>query len=243
MSRGGLWITLSRAIDMGSISATIKTLYNSLYSSMIGDIIKQQRTKAGLTQEQVAKKARTPRAYISQIESGVRSPSDRVAEDILIKGIGLEYSQAQRIISQWKLQKIGLPQELESVAETGFAPVPVLGSVPCGEPKEVYEDANGYISLPKSRMPEGHRLFAVLAEGLSMVGEDIVPGDIVICDPDAEVRDGDMAIVRVEDGATLKRLHFRDGYAKLESANKGFVPMETSRLQIVAKVIYIIKKY
>ena len=82
---------------------------------MIGDIIKQQRIKADLTQEQVAKRARAPRAYISQIESGARSPSDRVAEDILMKGIGLTYSEAQQIISQWKLQKMGLPQELESI--------------------------------------------------------------------------------------------------------------------------------
>ena len=209
---------------------------------MIGDVIKQQRINAGLTQEQVAQRARTPRAYISQIESGVRSPSDRVAEDILMKGIGLTYSEAQRIISQWKLEKMGLPQELESMAETGFVPIPVLASVPCGEPKAVYQDAHGYVSLPKSRMPEDHRLFAVLAEGLSMVGADIVPGDIIICDQDAQIEDGDMAIVKVEDGATLKRIHFGDGYAILEAANKGFEPTETSRLQIVAKVIYIIKK-
>lgn len=109
--------------------------------------------------------------------------------------------------------------------------------------RAVYEDAHGYVSLPKSRMPEGHKLFAVLAEGLSMVGQDIVPGDIIICDPDAQVKDGDMAIVKVEDGATLKRIRFGDGYASLESANKGFKPMETSRLQIVAKVIYVIKKF
>ena len=210
---------------------------------MIGDIIKQQRIKAGLTQQQVAQKARAPRAYISQIESGVRSPSDRVAEDILMKGIGLTYSEAQRIIGQWKLQKMGLPQELEPIVETGFVPIPVLGSVPCGKPKEVYENTDGYISLPKSRMPDDHRLFAVLAEGLSMVGADIVPGDIIICDPDAEAKDGDMAIVKVEGGATLKRLHFQDGYATLEPANSGFKPIETSRLQIVAKVIYIIKKF
>ena len=210
---------------------------------MIGDVIKQQRINAGLTQEQVAQRARTPRAYISQIESGVRSPSDRVAEDILMKGIGLTYSEAQRIISQWKLEKMGLPQELESMADAGFIPVPILGSVPCGEPEEIHEDTCGYISLPKSRMPQNHRLFAVLAEGLSMAGEDIFSGDIVICDRDAQVKDGDMAIVKVEDGATLKRLHFGDGYAILQAANKGFAPMETSRIQVVAKVIYIIKKY
>ena len=209
---------------------------------MINNIIKQQRIEAGFTQEQVARRARTPRAYISQIESGVRSPSERMAEDILIKGIGLTYPQAQRIINQWKLEKIGLPQEFQSMAETGFAAIPILGSIPCGEPKEVYQEAHGYVSIPRSRMPEDHRIFAVLAEGLSMVGEDIVPGDIIICDPDAEIKDGDMNIVRLEGGATLKRTHFEDGYVRLEPANSGFEPIETSSLQIVAKVIYIIKK-
>ncbi len=232
--------SLQTPFDMRSITATIAKYPPN---TMIGNIIKQQRIKAGLTQKEVAQKARTPRAYISQIESGVRSPSERMAEDILMKGMGLTYSEAQRIISQWKLQRMGLPQELESMAETGFVPIPILGSVPCGEPKAVHEDTDGYISLPKSKIPENHRLFAILAEGLSMVGEDIVPGDIIICDPDTQVEDGDMAIVRMEKGFTLKRIHYEDGYAKLESANKGFKPMETSRLQIVAKVIYIIKKF
>jgi len=212
---------------------------------MISKIIKQSRLKAGLTQEEVAERAHTPRAYISQIESGARSPSQRMAEDILIKGIGLTYPQAQRIISQWKLQKAGLPEELQPIAETQFVTIPILCSVPCGEPKEVYEvyeEVDGYISLPKSKIPRNYRLFAVMAEGLSMMGEDIVPGDIIICDPDAEAKDGDLAIVKVGDGFTLKRLYFKDGYVELEPANKGFKPIETSELQIVAKVIYIIKK-
>jgi SOS-response transcriptional repressor LexA len=209
---------------------------------MINNVIRQQRIKAGLTQEHVAKRAGTPRAYISQIESGVRSPSQRVAEDILMKGMDLTYSQTQRIINQWKLHKVGLPQELQSIAETQFVTIPVLCSVPCGEPKEVYDNVDGYISLPQSQAPEGHRLFAVMAEGLSMVGEDIVPGDIIICDPDQEVEDGDMGIVKLEEGYTLKTVRFQDGYVKLEPANKGFKPIAASRIEIVAKVIYIIKK-
>ena len=210
---------------------------------MINKTIKQLRLKAGLTQEEVAKRAHTPRAYISQIESGVRSPSERMAEDILIKGISLTYQQARRIIDQWKLQSVGLPEELQPIAETDFVAIPILCAVPCGAPKEVYENADGYISLPKSKIPKKYRLFAVLAEGLSMVEEDIVPGDIVICDPDAEVKNGDLAIVRTADGATLKRVYFKDGYAELKPGNKGFKPIEASKLQVVAKVIYVIKKF
>ena len=209
---------------------------------MVNNTIKQLRKQAGLTQEEVAKRARTPRAYISQIENGLRFPSDRLAEDILIKGMGLTYSQAKKITDQWKLQKVGMPQELQHIAETRFVTIPILCSVPCGEPKEVYDDASGYISLPGSRVPKGHRIFAVTADGLSMVEENIAPGDIIICDPDSKVKSGDMAIVKVKEGFTLKRVHFKDGYVKLEPGNKGFKPVETSRLKIVARVIYIIKQ-
>ncbi len=210
---------------------------------MISKTIKQLRTKAGLTQKEVARRAHTRHAYISQIESGVRSPSERMAEDILMKGIGLTYAQTQRIISQWKLQKAGLPEKLQPIAETQFVTIPILCSVPCGKPKEVYDGADGYISMPGSKVPEDHHIFAVTADGLSMMGEDIMPGDIIICDPDTEAKNGDMAIVRTEGGATLKRLYFQDGYVKLQPANKGFKPIETSKFKIVAKVIYIIKKF
>ncbi|MFC1719453.1 LexA family protein, partial [Candidatus Poribacteria bacterium] len=212
------------------------------YHAMVNNAIKQLRKQAGLTQEEVAKRARTPRAYISQIENGLRSPSHRMAEDILMKGIGLTYSQAKKITDQWKLQKVGLPQELQPIAETEFVTIPILCSIPCGEPEEVYDETDGYISMPGSKIPKNHRIFAVTADGLSMLGENIAPGDIIICDPDAKVKDGDMAIVKVEDGFTLKRVRFRKGYVILEPANKGFKPIETSKLEIVAKVIYIIKQ-
>jgi len=211
--------------------------------TMISSLIKQLRIKAGLTQNEVAKRARTPRAYISQIENGVRSPSETLVEDILIKGIGLTYIQTQRITIQWKLQKVGLPMELEHITESQFVAIPILCSIPCGEPKEVYDDTDGYISLPQSKIPKDHRIFAVQADGLSMIEENIVPGDIVICDPDAKVESSDMAIVKVGEGYTLKRVYFKDGYVKLEPANNGFDPIVTSEFQTVAKGIYIIKKF
>ena len=209
---------------------------------MVNGIIKQLRREAGLTQEQVAKKARTPRAYISQIENGIRSPSERLAEDILIKGIGLTYPEARKITNQWKLQKVGLPQELQPIAETEFTAIPILCSVPCGEPEEVHGESDGYISLPGSKIPKDHRIFALTTEGLSMMDENIAPGDIIICDQDAEIKNGDLAVVKVGDGFTLKSVYFKDEYVKLEPGNNGFESIETSQLEIAAKVIYIIKK-
>lgn len=160
-----------------------------------------------------------------------------------MKGICLTYIETRKIIRRWKLKRIGMPSELEPIADTQFATIPILGYVPYGEPKEVYDNVDGYVSLPRTNVPKGHRIFAVLADGLSMIDDNIVPGDIIICDPDVKVNDGDMAIAKLKDGFTLKRVYFKDGYVKLKPANKGFKPIETSTIQIVAKIIYIIKKY
>jgi len=208
---------------------------------MINETIRQLRRDADLTQQEVAYRVRTPRAYISQIENGFRSPSERMARDILTKGLGLNRTETGRIIRQWKLYKVGLPPELEPIAEMQFAAIPLLGHVPCGQPGDIY-NADGYVSIPHTSIPQGHRVFAVRADGLSMIDE-VMPDDIIVCDPDEKVMDGDMAIVKLKDGFTLKHVYFKDGYVRLQPANRGFKPIETPRIQVVAKVIYLIKKY
>jgi len=201
------------------------------------------REKANLTQKEVAKRAHTPQAYISQIEIGVRVPSERMLEDILIKGIGLPYPEAQKIIREWKLERMGFSPELADLVDTDFVLVPILGEVPCGDPKKELKDAEDHISLPKSLAPKGHHIFAVKADGVSMVEENIMPGDTIICDADAKVKNGDLAIVRLKNKVTLKRLFFRKGYVELQPANKGFKSIKARHLEVVGKIIYHIKKF
>lgn len=210
----------------------------------LSKLIRKKRLEHNLTQKEVGKRAHTPQAYISQIESGKRECSERLLEDILVKGIGLSYKKARKIIREWKLEKIGFPCRLAELVETEFVVVPMLGSVPCGDPKKDLEDAEGAISLPASLVKKGKRVFAIKADGLSMVEEGIMPGDIIICDPDAKVEDRDIAIVRLKDKLTLKRVYFRNGYVELRAGNEGFEPIKVKKdkIEIVAKVVYHIKK-
>lgn len=201
------------------------------------------RKKDNLSQKEVAKRAHTPQAYISQIETGVRSPSERMLENILIKGIGLSYAKSQRIIREWKLIKMGFSPELASLVDTEFVLVPILGEVPCGAPEKKLKDAEDHISLPKSLAPKGHRIFAVKADGLSMVEENIMPGDTIICDTDGKVKNGDIAIVRLKGEVTLKRAYFKKDYVELQPANKGFKSIRAKQIEIVGKIIYHIKKF
>ncbi|WYU52851.1 helix-turn-helix transcriptional regulator [Bacillus sp. FSL K6-0047] len=67
----------------------------------------EKRTNAGLTQEEVARTANIKRPYYTQIESGARSPSVKVAKQI-----------AEKIGFDWKLFFEDLCSDLEQKADT-----------------------------------------------------------------------------------------------------------------------------
>ena len=100
---------------------------------------------------------------------------------------------------------------------------PVLGSVACGEPiymseeKEVYVDATTDV----------HADFVLIAKGDSMTGARINDGDIVFIRKQPEVENGEIAVVAINDEATLKRF-FRYGkdLIVLRAENPNYKDME-----------------
>jgi transcriptional regulator with XRE-family HTH domain len=62
---------------------------------MLGDELKRARLKAGLTQEQVAARARISREYVSQLERNRQSPT----VDMLLRVCRILGTSASRIIA------------------------------------------------------------------------------------------------------------------------------------------------
>lgn len=63
---------------------------------MLGDELKKARLKAGLTQEQVAARARISREYVSQLERGRQSPT----VDMLLRVCRILGTSAASIIAK-----------------------------------------------------------------------------------------------------------------------------------------------
>ena len=100
---------------------------------------------------------------------------------------------------------------------------PVLGSVACGKPiymaeeKEVYVDATVAIRAD----------FVLIAKGDSMVGARINDGDIVFIRQQPEVENGEIAVVAIDDEATLKRFYrYSDDLIVLRAENPAYKDME-----------------
>ncbi|MBR5011298.1 MAG: transcriptional repressor LexA [Acutalibacteraceae bacterium] len=121
------------------------------------------------------------------------------------------------------------------------AAVPVLGRVTAGQPILAVEQIEDYIPYP-TRDAEG--LFALRVEGYSMKNVGIMPGDIVVADKNAYVRNGDIIIGMDGDEATVKRLEkLGDGTVVFMPENEDFDPIYPENPSVLGKVIGSYRKY
>jgi len=82
--------------------------------------------------------------------------------------------------------------------------VPLLGGVSCGVPKFAEENIDEYVRLPVSIFGKGD-YFLLRADGDSMIGAGIDPGDLVLIRHQDTAEPGQIVVALMEDEATLKR--------------------------------------
>ena len=176
--------------------------------NFIGDNINALRIDKGLSQEQLAEIAGVGQTTVSAWECGTsvprKAPILRICErlgleydDIMSKENGYAYKVIHR-----KFKPIGIKPDYS------YHVVPMLGNVAAGEWCDVYEQLDETVSIPREFAESHPRSFGVKPSGNSM-NKLFRDDEIAICDPDLEVRDGDVAVVGVNgDEATIKRVYF-----------------------------------
>ena len=123
--------------------------------------------------------------------------------------------------------------------------VPVLGTIPCGEPREAVQLSGETAPAPGEIACD----YVFRAVGDSMIGAGIHDGDLVYIREQPEVENGQIAAVQfVEDGeytSTLKRF-YRDGSrVVLQPANPSYMPIvltgeELDDVRIVGLAVYVL---
>lgn len=102
----------------------------------------------------------------------------------------------------------------------GSGGLPVLGEVPAGPLAEA-------LAQPMSIMEEDDLLswqqgdFLLQVKGDSMIGDGILPGDLVLLRPDTEIRQGEIAAVHARDEyeGTLKHVFVESNQVRLRASN------------------------
>ena len=106
-----------------------------------------------------------------------------------------------------------LPENIIPMPQT--RPVPLLGTIACGEPILAEENIEAYVSVNKDIPAD----FALKCKGDSMINARIFDGDIVYIRRQANVDDGEIAAVLIDTEATLKRVRRYPGKLVLSPCN------------------------
>ncbi len=184
----------------------------------------------------------------SCLQSG-RPPTVREVQSALgFRAVQTAREHLERLVVEGRLHKEEGRSRGYHLPEQESTPtllVPLLGRVQAGDPTEAIEEREGFVPVGVRRAGKSLRkekLFALRVQGESMRDAGILSGDIVIVEPQADVRSGDVVVALVDGEATVKTLRRVRGKAELHPANPDFepiVPQAGEELRLVGKVLEV----
>ncbi len=122
--------------------------------------------------------------------------------------------------------------------------IPLVGEVAAGFPSPEEEELRDVLSLDEYLVARPEASFLLQVSGDSMIGEGIMPGDLVIVEKGREPKNGDVVIAEVDGEWTMKTFRKEKGEVFLEAANPNY-PLIRPRqeLKLAGVVTAVVRKY
>ncbi len=181
----------------------------------IGDRIKQRREELNISVEEVARRLGKHRATIYRYES---DDIKTLPTDVL-EPLATVLHTTPAALMGW--EAMGTPVADNIIPTPKTYPVPLIGTIACGQPITAIEEVGETVEVPDYIRAD----FALRCKGDSMINARIYDGDIVYIHSQPEVENGEIAAVRIEDEATLKRVKLMPDRIILEPANPLYDPL------------------
>lgn len=122
-----------------------------------------------------------------------------------------------------------------------FVNVPLLGNVAAGMPILAVENREELFPLPTHFTGMGE-FFMLTVRGDSMIEAGILNNDMVVVRSQHDVNNGDVVVALLDEEATVKRFFREDGRVRLQPENRSMDPIYATDLQILGKVIGLVRK-
>ena len=125
-----------------------------------------------------------------------------------------------------------------------FAEIPILGAVAAGRPILAIENMDGSIKMHRSFLKNTEKYFALRVKGDSMQDAGIMDGDIAIIEQQNMVRNGEIAVVMLDESVTLKTFYRENARVKLLPENSKYSPIYCSRdVRVLGRLTNILRSY
>lgn len=184
----------------------------------IGKRIKQLRMRNNLSQAELGKIAGVTDKAVSTWEQDQKIPRMGAIEKMaLYFGVTKSYI-IDGVDDGTRDFDPTIPPGFEPLPEMQL--IPLVGEIACGMPITAEENLDGYVEAPKGR----HIDFALTCKGESMIDAGISDGDVVFVRKQPTVENGQIAAVRVNGEATVKRVYINGNAMILQPANINFLP-------------------
>lgn len=118
--------------------------------------------------------------------------------------------------------------------------IPVVGTVAAGQPILAEENISDYFPIPADILPNAD-VFMLEVKGESMINAAILNGDKLIVRIQNTAENGDKVVALLDDSATVKTFYKEDGHYRLQPENDSMDPIIADHVQILGKVVGVIR--
>lgn len=185
----------------------------------VGDRIRQVRQEQDVTQQELADYIGVSKQAVYKYENNIVTniPTDKV--DAIAKRLKVSPAYLMGWEEQPEPKKPPIPPGFEPMPK--MKKIPLIGSIACGEPITAEQNIEKMVDVPENIRCD----FSLTCHGDSMVDAGIHDKDVVYIRIQPEVENGEIAAVRINGEATLKRVYYNPGTLTLMPANPAYAPM------------------
>lgn len=166
---------------------------------------------------------------------GLRSTSTVHGHLMRLEKKGLLYRDAM------KPRAIGLTSAEDAELSERVSEVPLVGQVAAGAPILAEQNVEEVLPLPASFVGEGEH-FVLRVRGESMIQAGILSGDYLVVRSQPDAQNGEIVVAMIDDEATVKRFYKENGYFRLQPENDAMLPIITSEVTVLGKVVSVLRK-
>lgn len=131
---------------------------------------------------------------------------------------------------------------IENIDDENMTKIPVLGVVTCGSPILAVQTSEEYFMVSKTLF-KGDDLFMLTAKGDSMINAGIYDGDKIVLKSQNYANNGEIVAALIEDSATIKRFYKENKHFRLQPENDNYEPIIVDNVQILGKVVGLVRKF
>lgn len=177
-----------------------------------------------------------------RIDEGGVSPTVReICGDLNIKSTATAQRYINILVDEGYIEKMDNQNRTLKIKGYSNSSIPLIGTVTAGEPITAIENITDYIPWTSSRN-YSNPLFALKIRGESMINAGILNDDIVIVEQMQSVENGDIAVALIDsEEATVKRFYKENGHIRLQPENDNMEPIILDDVDIMGKVIALIR--